>query len=124
MAQSDTNTAKFVLLIATGSSVSEAAKKARISRSTAHRLMKNEKIQSDICQCRRKCLDEASGKLVAVTSEAAQELAKLIKHKDPQIRLRAIRLLFDSYLKISERESLEQRLHILEKAAHGSNQSY
>lgn len=117
MAQSDTNTAKFVLLMATGSSLSAAAKKARVSRSTAHRLMKDESVRDEIMQCRRKCLDEASGKLAAVTGTAAQELSALIKHKNPQVKLRAIRLLFDSYLRISERESLERRLSVLEAKA-------
>ena len=121
MAESEKNTAKFVLLMATGTPISIAAKKARIPVRTAHRLMNDDSILSEIWQCRRKCLDEAVGKLAAVASDAAFELAELIKHKDPQVKLRAIKLTYDSYLKISERESLEQRLQVLEEASNDNS---
>lgn len=119
MTQNDTSmadTTKFVALIAQGASITDAIKVAKISRTKAHRLLENEQIKTEIRRFRAKTLTGAAGIFSKSLELAAKELLSLMQESENEsIRLRAAGMIADKYLKITEREDVDERLSALEQ---------
>jgi hypothetical protein len=85
----------FVLALASGLSIRQAARKAGIGETTAYKRAADPELKSQVSALRRELLARAVGKLVDTSAGAVDALAKLLRSKSEAIRLSAIRTVLD-----------------------------
>ena len=108
-------TSAFVLAVASGRTVRDAAAQAGISEATAYRWMKGEDIRRDIMRLRAELIDQAAGRLAAVATEAAESLRALLAAESEAVRLGAARTLLELAFRSRELVDWEARLTELER---------
>lgn len=107
-------------------SVLAAAESAGVGRRTLHRWLQDAEFRAALAAAEGDAIDQATRRLIAMTSKAADELEAILSDIDstPAVRLRAIELIFSNALKLRELRNVEERLAALEKAVNNdkSNQ--
>ena len=99
-------------------SVRAAAESAAVGERTLYRWLQDAKFRAALAAAEGDAIDQATRRLIAMTSKAADELQAILTDLDstPSVRLRAIELIFANALRLRELRNIEQRLEALEKA--------
>src|SRR4051812_49841237 len=101
----------FCLALASGRTVTAAAKRARVARRTAHGWLANEPaVAARVRHYRRELFGRASSRLCALGGRAAGVLGKLLGDADPKVRLAAAKAVLDAVPRLLEATELEGRL--------------
>lgn len=106
---------KLILLLATGSSITDAAAACDVSRTTVWRRMRSSTFRSKVQEYRTILSSEAAGKLMFYSADASEELFKLLKDESAAIRLRAAGTIVVLGMKIRVLDDYGQRLKIIEE---------
>jgi hypothetical protein len=101
---------QFVVAMACGKTVRDAAREAGITERSAHRRLKNPEVLRCISELRGQAVAEALGKLTAGMSAAADVLIDLLRSKHDWIRLGAARALLEVVPGLRKEGELEVRL--------------
>jgi len=105
----------FILSIASGLPIKEAAKAAGISERTAHRRLDDRVTKSSVKEARCAMLQDAVSRLAAASTGAAETLRKLTKAKSEQVQLAAARSILELSHRLKEATEFESRLVDLER---------
>jgi hypothetical protein len=100
----------FILGVASGRTLTEAAKQAGISHITAQRRMADPSVRRRISELRSEMLQSAMGRISGTLTEAVDTLRKLLKAKTDTVKLGAARALLEYGLRFRETLDLEERL--------------
>jgi hypothetical protein len=107
----------FLLAMACGSSVENAAAKAGISPRTAHRRLLTPSFQQRLTEFKADMVKRAAGMLTAAFMESVKTLLALQESKvPPSTRLGAARSVLELGTRLRESAELHERLETLEKA--------
>jgi transposase-like protein len=105
--------------LANGCSVSDAATRFDVGRTTIHRWKTESEFRDRISELRSELLSQAAGRSAALVGEALATLGELLT--DPEqpgnVRVSSARVLIDSTLRITELKTLDDRLLALEQQA-------
>ncbi len=104
-------------LLASGATITAAAKKADVARKTVHRRLEDPAFRAKVSEARRGMLSRAAGRLARRMGDAADELARLLRDDDATVRLRAAGKLLELGIRVTETLDLAERVEELEKAA-------
>ena len=104
------------LALAAGKTVEQAARDAGVSDRTIYRWQKRPRFRAMVAAARGRLVDAAAGVLSARMSDGAAELARLLRSRDPNVRLRAAVKLIELGLRAHEYADLEGRVRQLEGA--------
>lgn len=110
--------AVLVQQLASGRTLTDAAKTAGVSVRTARRRASNPAFMRRVRKARAELLAEAGGRLVASLNAAVLTLSQLLVDDDPNVRLKASDKLITHATRVAELIDLEQRVRLLED---GSN---
>ncbi len=105
----------FVAALLAGHTVLVAAKASGIAEMTAHRWLKDPRVQDAIKQARHQAFDTALSRLMDVTSEAIDTLASVMRDKEAPrgVRIRAAQLLLENAIEVHKMSELEQKIAAL-----------
>lgn len=109
--------AAFLVAVATGQTVRDAARSASISERTATRRVAESGFRRHVADLRAEMVGRAMGKLADGMAQAADVLRGLLAAKSESIRLGACRALLELTVKLRENVELEERLRKLEERA-------
>lgn len=109
----------FILAVAAGLPVAEAARRAGISRRTASRRLADPAVKASIARARGAMLDSALGRLTAQSARAADRLGALMNASDEAVALRAARSILELTLKLRDALELVERIEALEAMTAG-----
>jgi ACT domain-containing protein len=98
--------------------LSEACKKANISRQTYYTWLKNKEFIKRIEDIQNSIIIGVKEKLDELTSEALNELEKLLLNSNDGVKVRCISIILDNMFKIKDLE-LEKRIEKLEEIIEG-----
>jgi len=106
----------FLLALACGATIENAARQSGLSVRTAHRRMADESFRRRLQEMRADMVQRTAGALTAAANEAVRTLVDLLKPAMPAaVRLGAARSVLEISMKLRETAELEQRLAALEK---------
>lgn len=105
-------------------SVEEAAKKARISRSTIYKWQNNIHFKEILEKERKAVFDEGLNALKQATSKAVKTLFELLDSKDSNTRRLAAKDIISFAIKVVETRELEERVSELEEVLEKSRQRF
>lgn len=105
---------QLAALLATGLSIKQAAKKAHVSESTAHRRLLDPAFTARVDELRSGLVKAALHKLEGAMSGAADVLRELCAHDEPHVRIRAAVEILRHTLRVKEAHDLSERLARLE----------
>jgi len=108
--------AVLIAMLASGSTITDAAKSAGVSERTARRRMGEQEFCCLVNEARAALVSEATGALAASMSDAASTLKELLKAQSDRTRLAAARSIIWLGIKAREASELEGRLLELERA--------
>ena len=127
MAQNGTETGKpsftarqkrTLPILASASSISEAARLSDVGRRTLHRWLDDPNFRNELAGLHKEAADLARSQLQGVMLQAVLALADSLQDPNPEIRLRAIRTALDYSAKFNDIETLRQELRALEDSLH------
>ncbi|MBX9677756.1 MAG: hypothetical protein K2X38_03250 [Gemmataceae bacterium] len=105
----------FIAALVCGASVEAAARKAGISRRTAFRRLKDQRVVQRLKTARLEVVKRAAGLLAAGSLEAVKTLMELLAPGvAPATRLGAARAIIELGVKLRESGEMEERLAALE----------
>jgi len=107
---------KLLSILAGNPNIQAAAKAAGIGRSTVHRWLKEPDFREELTRRRNMALTEAMNSVQAYTTQAVEELVKLLGSSNEWIRRQVCMDVLNCSHKIREVEQIEQRLDAIEKA--------
>jgi len=107
----------FLVAIARGETVRDAAREAGIGERTAWRRMADPEFRRRLSGVRADVLERATGRLADAGAEAAETLKALLKAESESVRLGAARAILELGSKLREAGELEERLRMLESDA-------
>jgi hypothetical protein len=111
----------FLLALACGATIENAARQAGLSVRTAHRRMADDRFRQRLQALRADMVQRTAGALTAAANEAVRTLVDLLKPAMPgAVRLGAARSVLEISLRFRETAELEQRLAALEKRLVGN----
>ena len=105
----------FLLAIAAGKTVVDAAQVAGISEATAHRRLRKPGFREQIQEARSEMMNRAMGRMADGMAAAADVLVELLSAENESVRLSAARSLLDLGAKIRDTCEFEDRLRALEQ---------
>ena len=105
----------FIIAIASGLPIKEAAKAAAISERTAHRRLDDPQVKSSVREARCAMLQDAVSRLASGATAAAETLLELTKAKSEQVQLAAARSILELSHRLKEATEFESRLVDLER---------
>jgi hypothetical protein len=112
------NSGKFeslALLLASGSSIKNAAVQLGIGSRTAYRIASSDKMKTRVASIRTEIASSTVGELTLGASEAASTLRELLGESNaPAVRLNACKAILASLSAISELGELRARIDALE----------
>jgi hypothetical protein len=103
--------------LASGLAVEDAARKAGVSKSTAHRRLREEEFCARVKQERAGMLERAQGVLSACASSASVTLGELLKSTNEKTRLAAAKSILETAVRMKDSIELEESIAALEQAA-------
>jgi len=98
-------------------SLEEGREKAKLSKSTLYKWLKDEAFKTELNRQREAVISEALDRLKAAIGQAVEGLTGLMNADEKNIRLRACERVIEFFVKTKELEEIETRLTELEKAA-------
>lgn len=108
----------LVVELASGATVRDAAKEARVSERTAYRRLENEEFRRQVGDLRRQMVDGATGRLAQAMGGAVAVLVTLAESAVSEAaRVSAARAVVEFGIRLREAEEFEHRLSELEAAA-------
>src|SRR5262245_50708566 len=103
------------LLLAGGSSVRAAARRARVGERTIHRWLREDQAFRDLVfTSRNRLFERALARLSQLGGKAARVLGKLLDDEDARVRLQAAKTILDSGKTLLEFFDLTKRIEALE----------
>ncbi len=112
----------LALAVARGVPLVRWAKQNGIPERTARDWASKPEFKASVAGFRREIVSRTVGKLVAHTTAAAAEIAKLMRHAtDDRTRLAAARTILEQSVALTTHHDLEQRLDELEGRVHGKS---
>lgn len=108
----------FLVALAAGATVRDAATKAQISERQAYRRVQEPGFRRQVSKLRAELIDSAAGKLADGASEAAGCLRSLLLTEAPSVRLGAARALLEMAFRSRELLEYEERLQKVEELIH------
>ncbi len=112
----------FLLALASGVTVKDAAAKAGISERQGHRRVEEPRFRRQVSRLRAELIDRAAGRLADGASEAADCLRSLLSTEAPSVRLGAARALLEMAFRSRELLEYEERLRKVEEVIHAQEQ--
>jgi hypothetical protein len=107
----------FILALAGGRSLTDAATEAGIGYTTAKRWRDTSGVQTQISQYRDRMITEAVGKLAVLAGEATETLKAALSAESDGVRVRAALGILDRLLALRSASELEERIAALEARA-------
>jgi len=107
--------AELILALAGGSTVRQAAKRAKVSERTAHRRLNDRDYRRRIDAARAEMISQATGQLAKAATDATTTLSKLLKSESDAIRLGACRTILENCERLRQGVELSQRMTELER---------
>lgn len=110
---------KAVLALVECSSITEAAKQAKVSRMSIHKWIQEPEFDAAYKQCQKQLVSHAINKIKGAMSSAVATLKEIAEDKDAYAgaRVSASRAILDLGLRAVEIEELEERITELEEHA-------
>jgi hypothetical protein len=105
----------LVLALATGLSVPQAARKARIGQSTAYRRMDDAAFRAEVRRARDDLLDQALAKLVNSACAAVDTLTENLAAESPVVRNKAAATILANMIQGVQMTEIVRRLEALEE---------
>lgn len=106
--------------LATGSTIAVAADRGGVSESTVHRWKREDPdFVAKIAELRSAAIAVALGLLSEGMAAAATALVSLVRHRDPDMKLKAAQLVLTLGLKLRDAAEFESRLQAVERALKG-----
>ena len=102
--------------IVSAPSISEAARVARIGRTTLIRWMRDPEFRAEIEQARRAVADLAFAEINGLALKSVIALADLLESPDPHVRNTAIRTALQNSFKLKEIAEIKNRMDIMDYA--------
>jgi hypothetical protein len=87
---------RFVECLLESPSVTAAAERCGIARSTAHAWLKSSDVRAELDRAQRSAFDAAISRIASLSAEAANKLALLVRSDNEAIALGAVRLVLES----------------------------
>ena len=103
------------LMLASGSTITEAANKVRVHKRTIYNWLNNHDFKFYVDRLRSTMLDESFGVLVSTMTRAVQTLSKLLDDPNSRVQLRAAVAIIDTAIKMRECLELDRRFKEIEK---------
>ena len=113
---------KTIASLVSANSIEEAAKTARVSRSTVHRWLQEESFRAELARARARLFNETMARLQSATAASVTVLGELLKSKHEGIRLRAAGLILGTGLRAREVVDLGERVRRLEGLVAGGDE--
>ncbi len=111
---------KLLMALAVGGTVEQAAQAAGVSRSTAHRRLRDPEFLRQLRQTKNDLARRTAGLLAGACGEAVKTLLTLLREPAPfAVRLGAARAIVELSLKTREAGELEERVNALEDRVAG-----
>jgi len=108
--------AKLVALLASGSTVETAAKRAGISPSTVFRRLRSPDFKARIDEARADLVERTLGRLTRLSTKAAETLGELLGQADRDaVRRQAARDVLVLLLRLRDHTDIEERLAAIEE---------
>jgi len=101
--------------------ITEAAQRAGIGRSTAHRWLQEPVFRSELTRQRNALMEETMGSLKSYTAKATEQLIQLLDSKNEWVRRQTCKDILGYAFKVREIENVEERLEAIEKAMKRNN---
>ena len=112
-----TNQEKALAALLATSSISEAAKKAKLSETTLHRYLKDDEFKKGFRLARRSLVEASTAQIQSSTSEAVETLKRNLSCGTPSAEIRAATAILDFAHKGIEVQDVLERLEVLEENA-------
>ncbi|MCE9530546.1 MAG: helix-turn-helix domain-containing protein [Planctomycetes bacterium] len=106
---------ELALVLASGTSVTDAAQQLQISRSTIYRELDRPEFRQQVANYRARICTVALGRMTGSLARAADTLVGLLEDEQPHIRLKAARALLTLNPRIEEAVSTTERVRELEQ---------
>jgi hypothetical protein len=106
--------------LAAGKSQADAARAAGVSPRTVQRRVADPEFMKLVGRYRAQLFHAATGRIASLNDKAADELEKLLKNKSANVRLSAVRMVFDVGMRLWERVELADQLAELQDGRHAS----
>jgi hypothetical protein len=103
-----------IVALAGGATIQGAADAAGVCARTVHRRLNDPEFRRRVAEARAAVTDEALGKLVDGSTEAADVLRALLKAEDDRVKLTAARSILELGPRLKEAAELEERIAELE----------
>jgi hypothetical protein len=107
----------LVLALATGLSVPQAAKRAKIGMTSAYRRLEDPAVRAAVKKARDDILGQAIAKLVNASCQAVDVLTENLKADDPNVKLKAAAAILQNMIAGVQLTELVHRLEALERRA-------
>jgi hypothetical protein len=105
----------LVLALATGLSVPQAAKRAKIGMTSAYRRLEDPEVRAAVKKARDDILGQAIAKLVNASCEAVDALTENLNSDDPNVRLKAAAAILQNMIAGVQMTEIVHRLEALER---------
>ena len=105
---------EIALILATGASVSAAAEKLGLARSTIHRKLRKPAFRKLVAELRSQLFNSALGRMAENMTHATDALASLLDTSDPGVKLRAAKAVLGLALRLRDSVDVSDRISELE----------
>ncbi len=110
----DKNHEKAIAALISTTSITDAAKKCRLSEPTLYRYLQDEAFKREYRNARRNVVESAVGQIQSATSEAVSTLKRNMSCEHPSTEVRAAQIILDTAYKGVEMLDILERLERLE----------
>jgi phage terminase small subunit len=107
---------KIIPLLVTCSTITEAAKKAKVNRATVHEWMKDGDFRAEVGRQRDAVTQEAFGMLASNLTRAVEVLAGLLNDGDKRLKRFAANDILNHFARHKELNELTERIEAIEQA--------
>jgi hypothetical protein len=114
MSRNDTRKSTVIQALGYGLSVTDASKKAGVTRKTVYRWLDDDGFKSEVVKAQNDVLERVGSRLSALALKGLNVMDELLDSEDESVRLRASSALLSRFTEILEVLRLEKRLEILE----------
>jgi hypothetical protein len=105
---------ELALILATGASVSAAAEKLGVARSTVHRKLRMPVFRQLVAELRSELFSSALGRMAENMTHATDALGSLLDANDPGVKLRAAKAVLGLAIRLRDSVDVSDRISELE----------
>ena len=108
---------KFIDTYLSSKSITETCKKLKITRSTAYRYLKEDKVKAEIDKRRGELINDTTLYLQDSLQECSRQLMEIIKDPNttPQVKINAINSIFNNCNKLTETNDILTKIASIEE---------